>query len=154
MITKYSTRIFLLGIISACLGVLLFGSYILYRQSKVDVDYWDVSIIHHLQKPMVVAPMLICALVIGLSIWCWKLASEKQKRAIPLMMAFWCGTLAALVIGLVMIKRIEGVYFLKSPYFKKFIMGAIPVTVCLLFGIVGIRALWKETKPKQASIDI
>ena len=149
MITKYSTRIFLLGIVVACLGVLFFGSYVLYRQSNADVDFWDVSYIHHLQKPMVIVPMLICACVAGLSVWCWKLAAEKQKRAIPLMIAFWVGTFVALAIGVVMIKRIEGVYFLKSPYFKKFLMGAIPVAICLLFGVLGIRTLWQEKKQAQ-----
>ena len=145
-LTQKLLFVFLATFLFDCLAQTSFTCYIMYRQTHLTDNPFDPSIIHHLDKKLVLAsfPAGVVGLVIAL--WAVRLLLSDKSFAKIVIVFLWVIATVVLIASYSYLARTEGRYLFHSMYFKLYLCGGIPLAISMLVGLIGMFRLFRTGK--------
>lgn len=138
--------VFLGAFLFGCLAQIGFSCYVMSRQLQAAANPFDPSIIHHLNKKLVLAGLVAGVLGMVITLWALTLLRCGKPLAKIVIPFLWLIAAGVLVAGYWFLARTEGQYLFHSRYFKLYLLGGVPLALAMLLGIVGIFRLIKSSK--------
>lgn len=136
--------VFLFAFLLACLGQIGFSCYVMNRQLQAVPNPFDPSIIHHLNKKLVLTGLLAGVLGMVITLWAVALLRCGRSMAKVVVPGLWLIAAFILAAGYWFLARTEKGYLFHSRYFALYLCLAVPLALAMIAGLWGMTGLYRR----------